>query len=71
MRRRTPANKDVVFEPNTLSDTKVDTMVGTEKVQTVILGLADVQTGTKDKPHQFVCLIGDKGRVLYSFFTER
>ena len=35
------------------------------------LGLADIQTGKKDKPHQFVCLIGEKGKVLLTFFTEK
>ena len=71
LKQRTPAIKDVVVEPDTLSVSKADTMVGTERVRTVVLGLADIQTGTKDKPHQFVCLIGDKGKVLLTFFTEK
>jgi hypothetical protein len=71
LKQHSPSIHDVVFEPDTLSVTKADTTVGTEKVKTVILGLADIQSGTKDKPHQFVCLIGDKGKVLLTFFTEK
>jgi hypothetical protein len=71
LKQHSPSIHDVIFEPDTLSVTKADTTVGTEKVKTVILGLADIQSGTKDKPHQFVCLIGDKGKVLLTFFTEK
>ena len=71
LKERAPAVHDVVFEPDTLSITKADTAVGDTKVKTVVLGLADIQTGKKDKPHQFVCLIGDKGKVLLTFFTEK
>ena len=71
LKQHSPTIHDVIFEPDTLSITKADTTVGNEKVRTVILGLADIQSGTKDKPHQFVCLIGDKGKVLLTFFTEK
>ena len=71
LKERSPAIHDVVFEPDTLSITKADTSVGDTKVKTVVLGLADIQTGKKDKPHQFVCLIGEKGKVLLTFFTEK
>lgn len=71
LKQRSPATHDVILEPDTLSITKADTAVGGEKVKTVILGLSDIQTGKKDKPHQFVCLIGDKGKVLLTFFTEQ
>ncbi|MDX7953186.1 hypothetical protein P7D22_18645 [Lichenihabitans sp. Uapishka_5] len=71
LKERSPAIHDVVFEPDTLSITKADTSVGDIKVKTVVLGLADIQTGKKDKPHQFVCLIGEKGKVLLTFFTEK
>ena len=71
LKERSQAVHDVIFEPETLSITKADTSVGDTKVKTVILGLADIQTGKKDKPHQFVCLIGEKGKVLLTFFTEK
>lgn len=71
LKERSPTIHDLVFEPDTLSITKADTMVGDTKIRTVVLGLADIQTGKKDKPHQFVCLIGDKGKVVLTFFTEK
>ena len=71
LKERSATIHDVVFEPDTLSITKADTSVGDTKVRTVVLGLADIQTGKKDKPHQFVCLIGEKGKVLLTFFTEK
>ena len=71
LKERNAAVHDVIFEPDTLSVTKADTSVGDTKVKTVILGLADIQTSKKDKPHQFVCLIGEKGKVVLTFFTEK
>ena len=71
LKERSQAVHDVIFEPETLSITKADTSVGDTKVKTVILGLADIQSGKKDKPQQFVCLIGEKGKVLLTFFTEK
>ncbi len=40
-------------------------------VKMVIMGDAYLQREKTDKPNRFVCLIGEKGKVLLTFFTEQ
>jgi hypothetical protein len=40
-------------------------------VKMVIMGDAYLQREKSDKPDRFVCLIGEKGKVLLTFFTEQ
>ena len=50
---------------------KTDATVEDVKIRTIVLGLATIDTARKEKPNQFVCLIGDKGKVLLTFFTQK
>ena len=40
-------------------------------MRTVVIGDAYVETARKDKPQTLVCLIGDKGKVLMTLFSDR
>jgi nitrous oxide reductase accessory protein NosL len=71
LKERAPAIKTITVDPDTVSISKTDTMVEQTKVRTVILGLATIDTTKKAVPNQFVCLIGDKGKVLLTFFTQK
>ena len=35
------------------------------------MGDAYLEKNKTEKPHRFVCLIGEKGKVLLTFFTQR
>ena len=70
LQQRSPAIKDIVVDPDTLSITKADTKVEDTPVRTIVLGDAYLERTKTNKPHRFVCLIGDKGRVLLTFFTQ-
>jgi hypothetical protein len=71
LKQHTPSIKAVTIDPDTVSISKTDTMIEQTRVRTVILGLATIDTARKEKPNQFVCLIGDKGKVLLTFFTQK
>ena len=62
--------KDFVLDATTLTQSKADAMVGDTEVRTVILGDARIETAKNDKPRKFVCLIGEKGKVLLTFFSS-
>lgn len=70
LQQRSPAIKDIVVDLDTLSITKADTKVEDTPVRTIVLGDAYLERTKSNKPHRFVCLIGDKGRVLLTFFTQ-
>lgn len=62
--------KDLVLDATDLTQSKADAKVGDTEVRTVILGDARIETSKADKPRKFVCLIGEKGKVLLTFFAS-
>jgi hypothetical protein len=63
---------DVVIDQESIAVSAADTKVEDVPVKTVVLGEAYIQRGkSTDKPDRFVCLIGDKGKVLLTFFTAK
>jgi hypothetical protein len=63
---------DLVIDQESIAVSAADTKVEDVPVKTVVLGEAYIQRGkATDKPDRFVCLIGDKGKVLLTFFTAK
>ncbi len=71
LRERSPGIKDLTFDIDGLAISKANTKVEDTSVQMVIMGDAYLQREKTDKPNRFVCLIGEKGKVLLTFFTEQ
>ena len=62
----------LVFDAESLAVSAADTKVEDVSVKTVILGEAYIERkGMAGKADRFVCLIGDKGKVLLTFFTAK
>jgi hypothetical protein len=57
--------------PFNLSQDSRQSQVEDTPVKMVIMGDAYLQREKTDKPNRFVCLIGEKGKVLLTFFTEQ
>ena len=72
LREHSPEITDLVMDMESLAVSKADTKVEDVAVKTVVLGEAYIarkdETG---KPDRFVCLLGDKGKVLLTFFTAQ
>ena len=63
---------DLVIDQESVAVSAADTKVEDVSIKTVVLGEAYIQRGkSTDKPDRFVCLIGDKGKVLLTFFTGK
>jgi hypothetical protein len=71
LKERSPAITDLTFDIDGLAISKADTKVEDTPVKMVIMGDAYLQREKSDKPNRFVCLIGEKGKVLLTFFTEQ
>ena len=63
--------KDIYFDEDGLTIAAANTTVEDTPVKHIIMGEAYLQTDRQDKPRRFLCLIGDKGKVLLTFFTSR
>ena len=66
-----PTLKSINFDMESLAVSKANTKIGDIAVRTVIMGDAYFEKKEAGKAHRFVCLLGDKGKVLLTFFTSQ
>ena len=71
IKERSPSLNQITLDVETLAISKADTKVGDTPIKMVIMGDAYLQREKTDKPNRFVCLVGDKGKVVLTFFTEQ
>jgi hypothetical protein len=71
LKERSPTITDVLIDPDAVTIATADTKVEDTPVRGVIMGDAYLEKNKTEKPHRFVCLIGEKGKVLLTFFTQR
>jgi hypothetical protein len=72
LQEHSPDITDLVMDMESLAISKADTKVEDVAVKTVILGEAYIARKAKTgKPDRFVCLLGEKGKVLLTFFTAQ
>lgn len=71
LQESSPTLKDLLFDMETLVVAKADTKVENTPVRTVIMGEAYLEKKVTGKSQRFVCLIGEKGKVLLTFFTAQ
>ena len=71
LKQKSPSIQELTFDIDTLAISKAETKVEDTPVKMVIMGDAYLQRPSSDKPNRFVCLVGEKGKVLLTFFTEQ
>ena len=71
LRERNPGIKDVFFDVDGMTVAKANTKVEDTPIKTIVIGDAYLEKGKKDTRRTFLCLIGEKGKVLLTFFTDK
>jgi hypothetical protein len=71
LKERSPSVKDLIFDMETLLVSKASTHVEDVPIRTVMMGEAYLEKKGIGKPQRFVCLIGEKGKVLLTFFMAQ
>ena len=71
LKEKSPSLEELTFDIDSLAISKARTKVEDTEIEMVIMGEAYLQRKKADKPNRFVCLIGDKGKVVLTFFTEQ
>ncbi len=61
---------DILLDEDGLTVATADTKVEDTPIKRIIMGDAYLHTLKKDKPRRFLCLVGEKGKVLLTFFTQ-
>ena len=68
---REPEIKDIVIDEDGLTIAVSESKIEDTPITRIIMGEAYLKTDRSDKPRRFLCLLGEKGKVLLTFFTQR
>ena len=71
LRERDSSIKDVILDFDGMTVAKANTKVEDTPIKTIVIGDAYLEKGKKDTRRTFLCLIGEKGKVLLTFFTDQ
>lgn len=71
LRERNPAIKDITLDVDGMTVAKANTKVEDTPIKTIVIGDAYLEKGKNDTRRTFLCLIGEKGKVLLTFFTDK
>jgi hypothetical protein len=71
LRERNPSIKDVSFDIDGMTIAKANTKVEDTVIKTIVIGDAYLEKGKKDTRRTFLCLIGEKGKVVLTFFSDK
>jgi hypothetical protein len=71
LKQRYPQVKDVLIDLDSAKIIKADTTIENVPIKTVVIGDAYVERTKTTKPQTLVCVIGDKGKVLLTLFSDK
>ena len=71
LREKNPAIKDISLDADSMTVAKANTKVEDTPIRTIVIGDAYLEKGKQDTRRTFLCLIGEKGKVLLTFFTDK
>lgn len=71
LKQKNPQVKDVQIDLDSAKIISADTKIEEVPVKTVVIGEAYIERGKSDKPKTFVCIIGEKGKVLLTLFSDK
>ncbi len=71
LKQKYPQVKDVLIDLDSAKIIKTDTAIEDVPIRTVVIGDAYVERTKTTKPQTLVCVIGDKGKVLLTLFSDK
>ena len=71
LKQKYPQVKDVLIDLDSAKIIKADTAIEDVPIRTVVIGDAYVERTKTTKPQTLVCVIGDKGKVLLTLFSDK
>lgn len=66
-----PAIKNITLDLDGMTIAKANTKIEDTPIRTIVVGDAYLEKGKQDTRRTFICLIGENGKVLLTFFTEK
>jgi hypothetical protein len=69
LKERFPAVKDIILDMETFNVSKANTKIEDIAVHTIIMGEVYIERKETGAARQFLCIVGEKGKVLLTFFA--
>jgi hypothetical protein len=71
LKQRSPQVKDIEIDLDSAKIINADTKIEDVPIKTIVIGEAYIERAKSAKPQTFVCIIGDKGKVLLTLFSDK
>jgi len=71
LKQKYPKVKDVLIDLDSARIIKANTSIENVPIRTIVIGDAYIERTKTTKPQTLVCVIGDKGKVLLTLFSDR
>jgi hypothetical protein len=71
LQQKYPQVKDVLIDLDSAKIIKTEAAIEDVPIRTVVVGEAYVERTKTTKPQTLVCIIGDKGKVLLTLFSDK
>jgi hypothetical protein len=71
LQQKYPQVKDVLIDLDSAKIIKTEATIEDVPIRTVVVGEAYVERTKTTKPQTLVCIIGDKGKVLLTLFSDK
>jgi hypothetical protein len=69
LKQKSPQVKDIQIDLDSAKVINTDTNIEGVPIRTVVIGEAYIERAKTEKPQTFVCIIGEKGKVLLTLFS--
>ena len=69
LKEKSPTVRDMILDMDTVVVSKANTEIEGIPIRTVVVGDVYLEKKGTGKAQRFLCLIGDKGKVLLTFFA--
>ena len=70
LKEKSPAVRDIIMDMDTIVVSKANTEIEGIPVRAILMGDAYLEKKETGKAQHFLCLIGEKGKVLLTFFAS-
>ena len=71
LKQKYPQVKDVLIDLDSAKIIKTDTTIEDVPIRTIVIGDAYVERTKTTKPQTLVCVIGTRGKVLLTLFSDK
>jgi hypothetical protein len=71
LKERSPSIKDVSLDLDSVRLVKVNSKIETVEIKAIVVGEVYIAKQKSGKPQNFICILGDKGKVLLTIFSDQ